>query len=346
MTIHFAHRYNDRMTSPSLTIEPSRPSPIPRPWLLPAIALLLLAGALTTLALTQTPSAGVMWPRWTAIMLVAWWLPGALLVAHWRLSDLDLPMAVVLAVAAGLCWMLLLSLIIHWWPGRIEFWPMTFVYALGSLALTVGLLWRPPHAPRPTPPTTWAWLLALLVLATFLRLPGLGYHEFHYDETIVLARARDAIRGEDDAFARHTKGPGELALATVVYRTLGTANEFDGADVVWHHQRGCRAGPGAAGPPALRRRSGLLGGRSLCHERLCHRSDAHRPVSGCCAAADGYGGLRGVDVRPARRGALDRPDWFAGRIRPGVALRIWADRPGAVLAALARLVSLSTDSGR
>lgn len=196
-----------------------------RPWLLPTIALLTLAGALATLSMTQTPSASVMWPRWTAIMLMAWWLPGALLVAHWRLNDLDLPMAAVLAMTAGLCWMLLLSLITHWWPGRIEFWPMVAVYAVGAFGLAIGLFWRPPHVPRPTPPTTWAWLLALLVLATFLRLPGLGYHEFHYDETIVLARARDAIRGEDDAFARHTKGPGELALATVVYRTLGTANE-------------------------------------------------------------------------------------------------------------------------
>ena len=213
------------MTSPSLTAEPDRAPPIRRPWLLPALALLLLAGALAVLASTQIPSAGVLWPRWTAIMLMAWWLPGVLLVALWRLDDLDLPEAGVLSVALGLCWMLLLTLIIYWWPGRIEFWPMAAVYAIGTLSLALALVRRPPIGLSRTPRSTWGWFLALVVLAFFLRLPGLGYHEFHYDETIVLTRARDAIRGEDDAFARHTKGPGELALATVIYRTLGTANE-------------------------------------------------------------------------------------------------------------------------
>jgi 4-amino-4-deoxy-L-arabinose transferase-like glycosyltransferase len=65
----------------------------------------------------------------------------------------------------------------------------------------------------------------LLGLALSLRLPGLGYHEFHFDEVLVLTRAREAIRGEDDALARHTKGPGEIAATIVVYRALGTANE-------------------------------------------------------------------------------------------------------------------------
>ena len=68
-------------------------------------------------------------------------------------------------------------------------------------------------------------MLSQPVLAAALRLPGLGYHEFHYDEVAVLTRAREAIRGEDDAFARHTKGPGELAVATAVYSVLGTADE-------------------------------------------------------------------------------------------------------------------------
>ena len=35
----------------------------------------------------------------------------------------------VLSLALGLCWMILLLLFIHWWPGPIELWPMITVYA-------------------------------------------------------------------------------------------------------------------------------------------------------------------------------------------------------------------------
>jgi hypothetical protein len=53
----------------------------------------------------------------------------------------------------------------------------------------------------------------------------LGYHELHGDETMVLHRAKWAIWGDDDVLSRHAKGPGEIAVAMVVYRALGTASE-------------------------------------------------------------------------------------------------------------------------
>ena len=42
---------------------------------------------------------------------------------------------------------------------------------------------------------------ALVALAGLLRLPGLGYHQLHTDETVVLLHARQALEGEDGAFA-------------------------------------------------------------------------------------------------------------------------------------------------
>ncbi len=202
---------------------PSTPSP--STWRAPLLTLLVIAPALLTFALTMTPGPAVLWPRWAAMMVLAWWLPGALLVAHWRLAELDLPTAFVLALGLGFGWMMTGALLVHWLPGAIGFWTLALTNAVAALALGLALHWRPPLPLITTPRRTWMWLLGLLLLTLALRIPGLAYHEFHYDEVLVLTRAREAIRGEDDALARHTKGPGEIAAAIVVFRTLGTANE-------------------------------------------------------------------------------------------------------------------------
>lgn len=187
--------------------------------------LLLLLVALTSFALPQSTATLWLWPRWLAIMTLAWWLPGALLVRCWRLPKQDLPTLLVLATGLGWCWMILLLLLVHWLPGEIRLWPLLALYTGGNLALLVGCQWRNGEAVNATPKPIWLGLAVLLVLALLLRLPGLGYHEFHYDEVLVLTRAKEAIRGEDDALARHAKGPGEIAVATTVYRALSTANE-------------------------------------------------------------------------------------------------------------------------
>jgi hypothetical protein len=184
------------------------------------VALLILA--LAPLAFLTTDSV---WLRWIAIMSLAWWLPGALLVALWRLPDLDLPAAAILATGVGLCWLVLVALLVHWLPGPVALWPLVAAYELGALALLVALLWRRPLALRPATARTWGWLAALLFFACLLRLPGLGYTEFHIDEVEVLRRARWALLGVDNVLTVHTKGPGEIAVAAAVYRALGTATE-------------------------------------------------------------------------------------------------------------------------
>lgn len=194
-------------------------------WRLLLGALAVISLAMVILLAPQSAATPLLWSRWFAIMVLAWWLPGVLLVLHWRLPNLDWPAWLVLVAGLGWCWMILLLLLLHWMPGPLTLGPFVGLYVLGNIALLVTLRER---TPLPIWNTPWSGLggLSLVVgLALLLRLPGLGYHEFHYDEVLVLTRAREAIRGEDDAFARHTKGPGELAVATVVYRALSTANE-------------------------------------------------------------------------------------------------------------------------
>jgi 4-amino-4-deoxy-L-arabinose transferase-like glycosyltransferase len=198
-----------------------RSTPLVRTWVLPAVATLILILAPLTLALTQA-----FWPRWIAVMALAWWLPGALLAAHWRLPELELPAASVFAIGLGLCWMILVALLVHWLPGAIGLWQMIAVFEAGALFLLVPLFWRRPAIPlQPTRASTWAWLAALLLLALILRLPGIGFHQFHTDEVAVLGRAARSIQGMEDALAKHAKGPGEIAVTIVVYRALGTINE-------------------------------------------------------------------------------------------------------------------------
>jgi hypothetical protein len=192
----------------------------PRAWVLLAVAVLILILAPLPFAFSEA-----LWLRWIAILALAWWLPGALLVAHWRLPDLDLPTAGILAFGLGLCWMVLIALVLHWLPGAIGLWWLVVAYEIGAFALLVALYWHRPVALQPTHASTWAWSAVLLLLAVLLRLPGIGYHEFHIDEVVVLQRAADAVRGMDDALAQHYKGPGEIAISMVVYRALDTTNE-------------------------------------------------------------------------------------------------------------------------
>jgi 4-amino-4-deoxy-L-arabinose transferase-like glycosyltransferase len=187
---------------------------------LPTISILILIAAPLTLALAQS-----LWLRWAAIMALVWWLPGALLVAHWRLPKQNLPAAGVFAIGLGLCWMMLIALLVHWIPGAIELWHLVAACEAGAVFLLVALWWRRPLPLQPTKSSTWGWLLALLLLAAVLRLPGIGYHQLHTDEVAVLGRALKSIEGMDDVLSTHAKGPGEIAVALVIYRALGTINE-------------------------------------------------------------------------------------------------------------------------
>lgn len=190
-------------------------------WMFGALSFGILVLLLLVVALSQSQ-----WLRWVAMMGLAWWLPGALLTALWRLPDCDLPTAGVLAAGLGLCWMVLVALVVHWLPGPIDLWLLVGAYALGALALWLMLLVRRPIGLRPSPRSVWGWAVVLLLLASLLRLPGIGYHEFHTDEVFLLRRVVWAIEGQDDALTRHAKGPGQIAATIPGYRALGTTDEL------------------------------------------------------------------------------------------------------------------------
>jgi 4-amino-4-deoxy-L-arabinose transferase-like glycosyltransferase len=187
-------------------------------WLAPASAALALP-----LILLLIPSAP--WPRLVAFLALAWWLPGLALALLWRLPGADWVDIGLMAGGLGLGWLIVGALILHYLPGPLYLSHLLAFYGAGGLLLVAALALLPPERPKPVERPVLLWGLALLVFACLLRLPGLGYHEFHADEVVLLRQGARSIRGEDDAFARHTKGPGEIAIATVAYRAAGTTGE-------------------------------------------------------------------------------------------------------------------------
>lgn len=198
---------------------PARPVSLHPIWL-PALA----TGALL-LTLWVLAASPLIWLRGLAILTLGWWLPGLLLALLWRLPEVEMPPFLLIAFGLGAGWMLLGALLAHYILGPLTLVQLSAVYAIPAFALILALLVRPPPFPAPVARTVWLWGLVLLVLAVALRLPGLGYHEFHADEVVLLRQAGRAVEGQDDALAEHTKGPGELALALALYRGVGTVDE-------------------------------------------------------------------------------------------------------------------------
>lgn len=207
---------------------PVRPLALRRIWGVVAFALLLTAAAVGVLL--GVPIGGEMSVtlRLVAWLLLAWALPGLLLALTWRLPEADWGDIGLAALGLGTAWLVLLALGIHWLPGPIALWHLLAFYGGGMVVLGGILALRATRQPQRIAPVdrrTLLWGLALLAVACLLRLPGLGYHEFHADEAVLLRQSGRAIRGEDDALANHTKGPGEIAVITSLYRAVGTADE-------------------------------------------------------------------------------------------------------------------------
>lgn len=197
--------------------------------LLWGIGALLLASAIPIYlqtASTSTPPAQL-WRLLMASILV-WWMPGALLILHIRPANLDAVTMCILAIGLGLGWMIVVALVVYLIPGPVAFWQLINAYEIGALILIVCLLMRRSVQVNCVRTPVWLYAGALLVIALLLRLPGLGYHEFHVDEVSVLYSASQAIAGNDQVLAEHTKGPGEILIVLVVYRLMGSMNELWG----------------------------------------------------------------------------------------------------------------------
>ncbi|MBK8798967.1 MAG: glycosyltransferase family 39 protein [Anaerolineales bacterium] len=65
----------------------------------------------------------------------------------------------------------------------------------------------------------------MLLLGAGVRLPGLGYAEFHGDEARAVLRASAVIQGEEDVLFLHRKGPVEILAPAALFALTGQLDE-------------------------------------------------------------------------------------------------------------------------
>ncbi len=169
-------------------------------------AILFLAGA--TILLTEEPAA-----RYPAAAFILFLLPGWSLLAAFFPKFNPFPERLIVAVGISLALTTLVTLYITLLPGPNSTTQLLAVY-FSFIVILQLMSWR--H--QDLPPLLWpslrrsVELLFLLGLVLLLRLPMLGYAEFHEDEVEVTALAVRALQGEDFALFLHRKGPVQTLL--------------------------------------------------------------------------------------------------------------------------------------
>ena len=182
--------------------------------------LLLWAVATLTVVLTDWFQIQII-----AATLLLFFLPGwAWLEAFSRLPQQAIWRVIV---AAGLSFIFtsLGTLYLVYLPGPVsQRYVLLFSAAITLPVLVIAL--RRQKLPLSWPDRRlWLLLLTVLVLAAAMRLPRLGYAEFHEDEVEVTSLAVRAISGEDYAVFLHRKGPVQMLVPLAGWLTTGRITE-------------------------------------------------------------------------------------------------------------------------
>jgi hypothetical protein len=196
-------------------------------WLWPLAILSLTLSCDVALLLGATPPINLL-----AGLMLLFVLPGAALLI--ALPDDVRPSAVSerLILAFGLS--VVISMLCFWLAaqltgfGVIERWLSVESFIISLLSLLALSRINTQHATRnpqsPTPNPQLLITLFVLLVASLLRFPSLGYGEFNDDELDVVQSARSQLLGQSHVIYEHRKGPTEIWFAAVV---AGTSTQFD-----------------------------------------------------------------------------------------------------------------------
>jgi hypothetical protein len=187
--------------------------------------------------------------RYCAALLLLAFLPGWVWLQSFFDRLVSLPERLILAVGLSLALTICAAIFAVYLPGPLTLAPLLITINLLSLAGLAVLAWRIHHA-QPTfiaPKVSTSYITAaatahsharrdakrgneqlphrrmahqpaviilvlLLLLAAALRLPRLGYAEFHEDEAEALMLGVRLLQGEDYALFLHRKGPAQMLL--------------------------------------------------------------------------------------------------------------------------------------
>ncbi|MBC7249916.1 MAG: glycosyltransferase family 39 protein, partial [Anaerolineae bacterium] len=175
--------------------------------------------------------------RYGAALLLLCVLPGLALQVRQVRRTLALLETTALSVGAGFAVTAPLTLLLHYWPGKMSLGLALAAYDLLILLLLGWGVYLTPSTLRPSSllpkgeekgkvgGKVLLVLAALLILAAFYRLTNLDYAEFQGDEARVMMHAAQAIEGQEDALFKQHKGPLEALLPMGFWLLTGTINE-------------------------------------------------------------------------------------------------------------------------
>ncbi|MFQ5577337.1 MAG: hypothetical protein ACE5G8_10170 [Anaerolineae bacterium] len=163
--------------------------------------------------------------RAAAATLLLFFLPGWAWLEIWPAAPRRVLWRLVLAFSLSLSLSGLGTLYLAYLPGPITKAHLSGMLAVITLPPLLIALRRDPQPLEWPAPKFWLPLLLLLLLAASLRLPMLGYAEFHEDEVEVTSLAARAIGGTDYAVFLHRKGPLQMLVPLGGWLAAGRITE-------------------------------------------------------------------------------------------------------------------------
>ena len=163
--------------------------------------------------------------RAVVAVLLLFFLPGWAWLEAWSPHPQEGIWRVIVAIGLSLAGVSLGTLYVAYLPGPLTERDLLILCAAVTLpSLAVALHRR--HAPLNWPDRRlWLLLVLVLAVAAAMRLPRLGYAEFHEDEVEVTSLAVRTIGGEDYAVFLHRKGPIQMLAPLAGWLLAGRITE-------------------------------------------------------------------------------------------------------------------------
>lgn len=144
---------------------------------------------------------------------------------------LDLTERLTLAIGLSLALTIFGVMFAVYLPGPLDL-PRLLLIINTVIIIGLVVIWQQKRAPAPLLPyahasssASFLILIAVLLLAALLRLPRLGYAEFHEDEAEALMLGVRLMQGEDYALFLHRKGPAQMLVPLAFWLASGQITE-------------------------------------------------------------------------------------------------------------------------
>ncbi|MBN1995186.1 MAG: glycosyltransferase family 39 protein [Anaerolineae bacterium] len=163
--------------------------------------------------------------RYAAVLILLAFLSGWVWLQAFSVRLDDMAERLVLAIGLSLALTTLAAMLAVYLPG-----PLTDSQLLIINNVLIGggliIIWRQRGGTRsPVARNFTLIFVALVILAAALRLPRLGYAEFHEDEAEALMLGVRLLQGEDYALFLHRKGPAQMLTPVSFWLLTGRLDE-------------------------------------------------------------------------------------------------------------------------